>query len=379
MNKNTSITRPHVVWLDALRFVAILMVIACHCTDPFNASPASRGNPNFNWWGSIYGSLLRACVPLFVMMTGYLLLPVKQEASVFYKKRIPRVFFPFLIWSVLFNLAPWFIQWIGGSPALVTSFFPYAPEPSASLAVGLMDVIRIPLTFTVYATPMWYIYALIGLYLYMPVFSAWVEKATESAKRWFLLAWGVSLLIPYLMEFVSHYLFGTCSWNGYGLFYYFAGFNGYLLLGHYLGKCVDWSVGKTVFTAIPLFLVGYLITVVGFRHMTSDPNVSEEGMELFFTYCTPNVVLMSIAIFLLVKKVRITSPAICDGLVNLTKCGFGIYVVHYFFVGPSYMLANWIGTPVSVLVPVSTVFAFLGSWALVYVLSKLPYAKYIIG
>ena len=120
MNNTTTTARPHIVWLDALRFVAILMVIACHCTDPFNASPESRANPDFNFWGSAYGSMLRACVPLFVMMTGFLLLPVKQEASVFYKKRIPRVFFPFLIWSVLFNLAPWFIQWVGGSPELVT-------------------------------------------------------------------------------------------------------------------------------------------------------------------------------------------------------------------------------------------------------------------
>ena len=108
----TTTARPHIVWLDVLRLVAILMVIAIHCTDPFNASPESRANPEFNFWGSVYGSMLRASVPLFVMMTGFLLLPVRQEASAFYKKRIPRVLFPFLIWSVLFDLAPWFIQWI---------------------------------------------------------------------------------------------------------------------------------------------------------------------------------------------------------------------------------------------------------------------------
>ena len=379
MNNTTTTARPHIVWLDALRFVAILMVIACHCTDPFNASPESRANPDFNFWGSAYGSMLRACVPLFVMMTGFLLLPVKQEASVFYKIRIPRVFFPFLIWSVLFNLAPWFIQWVGGSPELVTDFFPYAPNPSASLADGLKDVAMIPLNFTVYATPMWYIYALIGLYLYMPVFSAWVEKASEKGKRWFLYIWGASLFIPYLMEFVSHYLFGTCSWNAYGLFYYFAGFNGYLLLGHYLGKGNDWSVGKTLAVVVPLFLIGYLATFIGFRYMTSDPNVSEEGMELFFTYCSPNAMLMTAAIFLLMQKVRITSPLICRALANLTKLGFGVYCVHYFFVGPSYLLTLWLGIPIPAIVPVSAVFTLAATWLFVYLLSKLPYSKYIIG
>ncbi len=376
---NTTTARPHIVWLDALRFVAILMVIACHCTDPFNASPESRANPEINFWGSAYGSMLRACVPLFVMMTGFLLLPLKQEASLFYKKRISRVFFPFLIWSILFNLAPWFIQWVGGSSELVTDFFPYAPDPSASLTDALKDIAMIPVNFTVYATPMWYIYALIGLYLYMPVFSAWVEKASDKAKRWFLLIWGVSLFIPYLMEFVSHYLFGTCSWNAYGLFYYFAGFNGYLLLGHYLGKGNDWSIRKTLAIVVPLFLIGYLATFVGFRYMTSDPNVSEEGMELFFTYCSPNAMLMTAAIFLLMQKVRITSPLICRALANLTKLGFGIYCVHYFFVGPSYLLTLWLHIPIPAIVPVSAVFTLAATWLFVYLLSKLPYSKYVIG
>lgn len=130
---------------------------------------------------------------------------------------------------------------------------------------------------------------------------------------------------------------------------------------------------------IPLFLVGYFITWAGFRYMTSDPNVSEEGMELFFTYCSPNVLLMTAAVFLLVRKVRITSPVICRALANLTKCGFGLYCVHYFFVGPSYMFAQWIGTPVPALVPVSAVLTFICSWSFTYLVSKLPHAKYIIG
>ena len=371
--------RPHIVWLDVLRLIAILLVIAVHCTDPFNASPESRADPEFNFWGSVYGSALRACVPLFVMMTGFLLLPVKQTMPAFYRKRIPRVFFPFLIWSVLFDLAPWFIQAVGGSAELVTRFFPWEPNPSASFGDALQTIAMIPLTFTVYATPMWYIYALIGLYLYLPIFSAWVERASRREKRFFLLLWFVSLFIPYLTEFVSRYHFGTCSWNAFGTFYYFAGFNGYLLLGHYLGKGNDWSVGKTLSVAVPLFLVGYFVTLVGFRHMTSDPNVSEEGMELFFTYCSPNVALMAIAVFLLVQKVNVTSLSIRRALANLTRCGFGLYCVHYFFVGPSYMFAQWLGTPVPLLVPVSMLFTFVCAWAFALGISKLPGSKYIIG
>lgn len=76
----------HIVWADLIRVIAILMVICIHCSDPFNVSPEARLNPEYNLWGSIYGAFLRPCVPLFVMLTGMLLLPVEQEIGQFYKK-----------------------------------------------------------------------------------------------------------------------------------------------------------------------------------------------------------------------------------------------------------------------------------------------------
>lgn len=123
MDNNSSSQAGHIVWLDVMRFVAIFMVVCCHCADPFNVSPAARLNPDFNFWGSIFGSMLRPSVPLFVMITGLLLLPVKQEMSPFYKKRIPRILFPFLIWSVLYNLFPWVVQSLGGPPPPGESVF----------------------------------------------------------------------------------------------------------------------------------------------------------------------------------------------------------------------------------------------------------------
>lgn len=86
-----------IVWADLLRLIAIVMVISIHCSDPFNVSPEARSNPEYNLWGSIYGSFLRPCVPLFVMLTGMLLLPVKQEIDEFYHKRMLRVIIPFVI------------------------------------------------------------------------------------------------------------------------------------------------------------------------------------------------------------------------------------------------------------------------------------------
>lgn len=92
-----SISDNRIVWLDVIRCVAMIMVIGVHCIDPFYISPTMRAIPEYTHWAAIYGSLLRPSVPLFVMMTGLLLLPVKkQPLGKFYKKRIYRVLFLFL-------------------------------------------------------------------------------------------------------------------------------------------------------------------------------------------------------------------------------------------------------------------------------------------
>ena len=372
----------HIVRLDVVRFIAMFTVVCCHCTDPFNFYPGTAPNiGEIKLWGAIYGSVLRPCVPLFVMITGALLLPVRGDASTFYKKRIPRVFYPFLIWSVLYNLFPWITGLLGLNPQIILDFFPYAGEDvmQQSFSVSLEYILMIPFNFSILAVHMWYIYLLIGLYLYLPVFSAWVEKASERAKLMFLLAWGVTLLLPYYYQFVSNYLWGTCSWNSFGMLYAFAGFNGYLLLGHYL-KNLEWSLKKTLAIGIPMFAVGYAVTFLGFRHITALPEYTDEMLELFFTYCSLNVVMMTIPVFMLAKKVKVNSERMKKALANLTVCGFGIYMIHYFFTGPSVVLMRAIDVPIGLQIPVAAILAFAVSWGLVWLIYRAgKVAKYIVG
>ena len=372
----------HIVWLDVVRFIAMFTVVCCHCTDPFNFYPGTAPNiGEIKLWGAIYGSVLRPCVPLFVMITGALLLPVRGDASTFYKKRIPRVFYPFLIWSVLYNLFPLITGLLGLNPQIILDFFPYAGEEvmQQSFSVSLEYILMIPFNFSILAVHMWYIYLLIGLYLYLPVFSAWVEKASERAKLMFLLAWGVTLLLPYYYQFVSNYLWGTCSWNSFGMLYAFAGFNGYLLLGHYL-KNLEWSLKKTLAIGIPMFAVGYAVTFLGFRHITALPEYTDEMLELFFTYCSLNVVMMTIPVFMLAKKVKVNSERMKKALANLTVCGFGIYMIHYFFTGPSVVLMRAINMPIGLQIPVAAILAFAVSWGLVWLIYRAgKVAKYIVG
>lgn len=375
-----SISDNRIVWLDVIRCVAMIMVIGVHCIDPFYISPTMRAIPEYTHWAAIYGSLLRPSVPLFVMMTGLLLLPVKkQPLGKFYKKRIYRVLFPFLIWSVLYSMFPWVTGVLGLPKEIIGDFFCYTQgQESQSLIDSLKDVAMIPFNFSHKENHMWYIYLLIGLYLYMPFFSAWIENADRKTKRAFLLIWIISLFIPYLKEYVANclfersgYVFGTDTWNEFGLFYYFAGFNGYLLLGHYVKKGNDWSLMKTFILCILMFAVGYYITYTGFSTTASNPNETETEMELFFTFCSPNVLLMTLATFLLLQKVVITNSTVIKVLANMTQCGFGIYMVHYFVVGPFFLLIGPSSLPIPLQVPLMAICIFLCSWAFTALIYKL--------
>lgn len=381
---SSPLTPQRVVWFDVVRLVAMFAVVCCHSTDPFNFYPGPEPDniADIKFWGAAYGALLRPCVPLFVMLTGALLLPVRGETGPFYRKRIGRIFWPFLLWSVVYNLFPWFTGVLGLAPEVILDFFPYSGEEATrqALSVSLHNIALIPLNFSLLDVHMWYIYLLIGLYLYMPVFSAWVERASRRAQRWFLLAWGVTLFMPYYREYVDPYIWGACSWNEFYMLYSFAGFNGYLLLGHYL-RHTEWSTLRTLLYGIPMFAAGFCVTFFGFRHISAQPDITPEQLEMFFYYCSPNVALMTIAVFMAAKKVRVESEWLRRLLANLTACGFGIYMVHYFFTGPGVLLARVCGVPLCLQIPAAAVVTFAATWLVVAGLRRLfgRSSRYIIG
>ena len=367
-----------IIWLDFVKFIAISMMIAVHCTD--NVTPTERSEAWYNLWGSFYGSFMRPAIPLFVMVTGALLLPVKENISTFYTERLTRLVIPFIVWSVLYNLFPWITGLLGLSPTIINDFFAWA-EPDQSFSGALHNILMIPFNFSMLAVQMWYVYLLIGLYLYMPFFSAWVKQASVKEQKIFLTLWFISLFIPYLREYLTKDLWGTCSWNEFGLLYYFAGFNGYLLLGYYIkNNDINFSWGKLAVIGIPSFIIGYCITFLGFKSITAIPGQPAELVELFFTYCSPNVLLMTLPIFLVIKKNHFKSVTIRRFAINISTCTLGIWMSHYLFLGPCYMLVEFLPLHTMLKMIVCTILLLSITWGFVYVIRKSgKIGKWIMG
>ena len=100
--------RENIGWIDLLRVTACFLVVFAHCCDPFVAR-FDTDRPTF-LQGCALGSAVRCCVPLFVMMTGVLLFPVRNGMSEFYKKRIGRIVVPLIFTTI----SPFGRRWKSG-------------------------------------------------------------------------------------------------------------------------------------------------------------------------------------------------------------------------------------------------------------------------
>lgn len=376
--EQSSLQKPRIYWIDLIKCIAIFMMIAVHCTD--NVTPAQRSEPWYNMWGSFYGSFLRPAIPLFVIATGALLLPIKQEIGAFYNKRLVRLLVPFLIWSVIYNLFPWISGLLGYDLSVINNFFAWV-EPSHAFSDALNNILLIPFTFTYYATQMWYVYALIGIYLYLPFLSAWVKQSTKKEQHIFLAIWSLSLFIPYLRQYLAHDLWGACSWNEFGMLYSFAGFNGYIVLGYYMRhNPIKWSMAKVLLVSLPMFVVGYCVTFFGFKSITAIAGQPESLVELFYTYCTPNVLLMTIPVVWIAQKIEISSPKTEKLLTSLSVSTFGIWMSHYLFLGIIYDLIETLPVHVMVQMVICSVVLLLVTWAFVAIVLKWKkFGKWIMG
>lgn len=189
-------------------------------------------------------------------------------------------------------------------------------------------------------TPLWYLYMLIGVYLFIPIIGVWLNTASAKDIRLFLVFWVISLMVPYikmaapLLGYTGNYdnagIWGVCNWNEFGTFYYFSGFLGYIILAYYLVKYpLNWSWNKTLAVAIPLFVIGYGITFSGFLITQKYFPANYANLEIVWYFCNINVAMMTFAMFIVFQKINIKESKL---LKNLSSATFGIFLCHFILV-----------------------------------------------
>ena len=322
-------------WLDFLRVTACFLVMTVHATEPFylggDGTLVLSGADAF--WVSLFEGIARCCVPLFVIASGYLQLPLKYDTWTFFRRRFVRIVVPMVLWTLVYAL-------VYGSP--FANF------------KGLL------LNFNYAAGHLWFVYMLLGLYLIMPVLSPWLEKVSAKELGVFLGLWALTLCIPFVREYAGGMapmiyaadglpapalfpLWGEASWNPFGLFYYVSGFVGYLLLGVFVKRFVPEgrlvrAVGWTV------FLLGFILVCFGFmqRIMASGPFPVEGSVEVAvaweaaISFCGLPVALTALGLTLVYRSGsgECSSAFYRHIVLPLSTAGYGMYLMHMLVLGP---------------------------------------------
>lgn len=327
----------HIVWIDLLRALACFLVIVSHCCDPF-VGQFDNNRTEF-LTGTFIGSFVRSCVPLFVMISGVLLLPVNMNMSSFYKKRAKRLLTPFVFWSLALPLL--YYVYINSGLKIIN---PNIVVEDHTLSATITKLYSFIFNFNYDTTPLWYVYMLVGLYLFIPIIGGWLKNASKRDIQCFLSIWVISMCLPYtqmlapILGYTGNYgnmgLLGICDWNQYGMLYYFSGFLGYLVLAYYLVQYpLMWRWKKTLSIAIPLFLIGYTITSGGFILTQEYYPGDYANLEIIWYFSGINVFLMTLAVFIVMQKVKIKPSPILSKISSLT---FGIYLCHFIIVQLGY-------------------------------------------
>jgi surface polysaccharide O-acyltransferase-like enzyme len=340
-------------WADLIRGIAIFLVVVIHVSGQL--TNAWGKIPTDQWIiADIYGGIARIAVPLFFMISGYLLLPRSESLSVFYTKRMTRILIPFVAWSLIY------LGWYCGN------------HPHTCTPTLIWDLLLVRGTYY----HLWFLYSLISIYLILPILRLMIRPDIDKGILWYLiLLW----LIFQPVLTIAHKFWNFSIKISAPLA---TGFVCYFVLGYLLGEITLFR-GRIILSSI-IWVIATMVTIVGTYLFTRN---SDQFDGFFYDFVSLNVILASSTVFLLLRwisEANIFSSSRAYALMRtFAASAFGIYLVHILVIE---VLSSWIpfvhinsfmGNAIWSVPLVSMVVFFL-SFLIVRILQKIPILKYIV-
>lgn len=328
-----------------LRILATLGVVFFHTNAAISAHPEWFSVSNCQSLFCLFGKeCMLWAVPVFFMITGYLLLGSEKELSytIVLKKYVLRIFLALTIFSLPFAVLK--IYGETHSLSVVSVIKAYIGNESME--------------------HLWYLYPLIGLYLVSPVLKPSLKKISDSTIVFFL---SVVFFFVLLLPMISNVLNVKIAFDvplKYHLFYFVAGYCCRILI----------EKGKVNVKIAAIVMIASLIPIALFVF---------SNQSKFLEYSNPFVALMSVSIFLLVMSLPYTvkNSRLQSVLWKVDRLCFTVYLIHPVFVQIAYrkMRINPIDCEVWPLAIVGcflcfSLLSFLASWFIV----KIPVLKKVL-
>ncbi|MBI5127693.1 acyltransferase family protein [Candidatus Roizmanbacteria bacterium] len=360
ISKNTS---NRIISLDILRILAGLAVVSIHVSDSFVGYKNIFGG--ITWFIANYiNSTARISVPLFVMISGYLIISRYRENNLFafLTKRFFRLILPFVFWTVFFFFWPyWFF---GAKLNLVSSLRDFLNSTN---------------------THLYFLVIILELSLLTPLLSSFFKKSTVQNQKYFLV---LTFLFSITVTLIN--LFFPFSAYKENILTKSLLYIGYYCAGYFL-------VEKRIFFNKKKLLVGvFAFSAIAngiFNFLTTDLDNSKVSFlwskgfnQYFFGPFSPFIVLMTVSLFLIFvstdfagKLNRFSEKAV----IHLSSVIFGIYLIHPIFIDLADKFAGLridkILSPLWFFLILKIIIVFFLSYFTVNLLKSIPLTKQLVS
>jgi len=338
------------------------MVIMLHATNeyytPFYQIPLDSAT--YWWTAAVYKSLTLSCVPLFVMLSGALLLQpakINEPIKVFLKKRAKRIGLAYAFWSVIY---------------LAWGFF--VTQTPVTLD-GVIQAIVMGLFYGPWYH-VWFLYLIAGLYLITPILRAVVAHGSRNLLKYLIILWFIGVAVVPLLRLMTGFVLVDTL-------FVFGGWIGYFVLGTYLQK-------KQMRPAVlyGLFFLGTIWTIAGTWVMHFlFPALGQD--YFFFDYLTANVIIASVASFMILSRFKANWPGsnhphLSKVVQTISKNVLPIYMFHIIILMS--LQRGFFGFTLSITtinpvigIPLIAIATFAITFGLILLMKKIPVLKKLIG
>jgi len=337
-------TKERIISFDFLRIFAALAVIIMHIP--------SLGVPIFN-------AFSRFAVPIFFMMSGALMLD--ESKNITFK----------IIFKKIFNFVVMLFVWN----------FIYALSFGILLPIYYNKQISLSGVFKQLVLGnyhLWFLYALIGLYLITPILRLFVKKENISCLLYLVLLAVIFTFLPQTINIISNKFLPISLHNvfydfikNFSLTEYF-GYVTYYILGWIV---LNFPIKKTFRIFIYVCgLIGCSIIIITLMKIKAN-NFFLDNLQIFnFSYSLSIFVF----IFYLLKDKKVNSK-FNKFVIKLSSLTFGVYLIHDLII--QFILLFVIkGIIVNLYITFLLKFliASISSFVICYLISLIPYFKKII-